>query len=83
MCFSSEQNFLYGCLSLLYHNHTRVILEYLTDYALRLKTRNIMGYGHCTEGQESRSRFGLETEGTETLGLIQNFGTGLVSVEKI
>ena len=33
-----------------------------------------------SEGRESRSRLGLETEGTETLGLVQNFGTGLVSV---
>ena len=35
-----------------------------------------------SEGRESRSRLGLETEGTETLGLVQNFGTGLVSDEK-
>ena len=28
----------------------------------------------------TQSRLGLETEGTETLGLLQNLGTGLVSV---
>ena len=30
----------------------------------------------------SRSRLGLETKGTKTLGLVQNFGTCLVSDEK-
>ena len=33
-----------------------------------------------SEGWESRSRLGLETKGTNTLGLVQNFGTCLVSV---
>ena len=32
-----------------------------------------------SEGRESRSRLGLETKGTETLGLVLNFGTCLVS----
>ena len=32
----------------------------------------------CSEGQESWSRLGLETKGTKTLGLVQNFGTCLV-----
>ena len=34
----------------------------------------------ASEGRESRSHLGLETKGTETLGLVLNFGTCLVSV---
>ena len=35
----------------------------------------------ASEGRESRSHLGLETKGTETLGLVLNFGTCLVSDE--
>ena len=35
-----------------------------------------------SEGRESRSSLGLETKGTETLGLVLNFGTCLVSGRK-
>ena len=34
-----------------------------------------------SEGRESQSHLGLETKGTKTLGLVQNFGTCLVSDE--
>ena len=41
----------------------------------------VAGHHHwSSEGRESRSRLGLETKGTETLGLVLNFGTCLVSV---
>ena len=31
---------------------------------------SLLEIGPCSEGRESRSRLGLETEGTETLGLV-------------
>ena len=37
----------------------------------------------ASEGRESWSRLGQETEGTKTLGLVQNFGYCLVSVSSL
>ena len=36
---------------------------------------------YISEGRESQSRLGLKTKGTETLGLVLNFGTSRVSDE--